>query len=598
MNWKSAKHTEEIGGSNAEGLALNLTKQQKQCFTFILYLAGALLCGIGVWFIFGGVEYTSIPFILALSPAFYFFLKRGREIEFPGKLAANLCHIFSILLTFSLFLGKGIVASAGISSDDYRKLSLLALPGLFLLLDTLLRFLMHFLLKQELRLQEHRNVKRFFLLCWGGIFILWLPYLIAQLPAVLDFDAIKQMDMLAGLRPMTDHHPFAHTMLIRLCLTIGGGSPTAYAVIQMVLLSLIFAFSTAWVYSKGVSKGVCMIIAAYFALNPVHASFSVTMWKDVLFGGFVLLFTVVLCEVTMTKGDCLRKPSWLLLLLLSALGMAFFRNNGPMALAVLAVVLLIVFRRAWKQWVAVFACVFILLGIVKGPVFDAVGVEPTTFTESLGIPLQQIARVVAVGGDISQEQLDTLDSFVSVETVKRNYNPYCVDYIKSEVYGADFHHEVLEEKKGEFFRLWFELLLKNPKIYIESYLDSTYGFWYPLSDSFVAYWHNVHTNQLGLEQITISPAFSRGLGLMAEKGWKMNIPSLCVFSVLFFAAAAWVKKGKAFLIPFLPVILLWMTILIAAPIATSLRYVYYAFTAVPVLAAFALLPEQKGKVEK
>lgn len=573
----------------------HFTGENKRWAVFILQLAGALVCGLGIWFVFGGADSVTVPFVLALSPAFYFFLRKAYGTALPGSLAGILCHVFAVLLSLCLFLGKGIVASAGIYLRDYSKLSLLALPGLFLLLDALLRFLMGFLLQKELKLRDNRNAGRFFLLCWGGIFLLWVPYLIAQLPAVLDYDAIKQLDMLAGLRPMTDHHPFVHTMFIKLCLFIGGSSTTAYAVIQMLLLSLIFAFSTSWLYSKGVSKCVCLIIAAYFALNPVHASFSVTMWKDVLFGGFILLLTVALGEVTLTKGECLRKPSWFLLLLLSVLGTAFFRNNGPMVLAALAVVLLLVFRRAWKQWIAVFACVFLLLGIVKGPVFDAVGVAPTTFTESLGIPLQQVARVVAVGGDITQEQLKTLDTFVSVETIKKNYYPYCVDNIKSEVYGADFHHEVLEENKGEFFRLWFELLVKNPKIYVESYLDSTYGFWYPLSDSFVAYWNNVHENQLGLERSSPSPAFTRGLGLVAEKGWKMNIPSLCVFVVIFFAAVAWVKKGKRVLIPFLPVILLWLTILVAAPIATSLRYVYYAFTAVPVLAAFALLPKQDGK---
>lgn len=576
----------------------HLTREYHQRVEFALYLAGALLCGAGVWFVFGGRDSVTLPFILALSPALFFFLKKGYETVLPGKLAANLCRVFAALLTLSLFLGKGTVASAEISAKDYSKLSLLALPGLFLLLDALFRFLMGFLLQKELKMQEKRKAGRFFLICWGGIFVLWVPYLLAQLPAVIDFDSVKQMNMLAGLVPLTDHHPFVHTMFIKLCLMIGGGSPIAYAVIQMLLLSCMFAFGAAWLYSKGVSKGICLTTAAYFALNPTHAMYSVLMGKDTLFGGFVLLFTVALCEAVLTKGECLRRPAWFLLTLISMLGIMFFRNNGPMVLAVLAVVLLIVFRRQWKQWLALFACVFVLLGVVKGPVFDAVGVRPTNFTESVGIPLQQIARVVAMDGDISREQLDVLDRFVSSETVRQNYNPYCVDNLKSEVYGADFHHEYLRENKGEFFRLWFELLLKNPKLYVEAYLDNTYGFWYPLSDSLVAYWKNVHVNELGLERITLSPAFSRGLGLFAERCWKMNIPSLCVFAVIFFAAAAWLKRGRLSLVPYLPVILLWLTILVAAPIATSLRYVYYAFAAVPVLAAFSLFPKQEEQNSK
>lgn len=576
-----------------------LTDKYKKYIDFVLYTVLSILAGIGVWFVFGGYDFNTAAFIFALAPAFYFFLKKCFEIQLPGKKADNCCYAFSALLTLSLFFGKGITASACIGGGDYRKLSLLALPGLFFLLNAFLRFATDFVLKKDLNLNKNSKPGRFFLLCWCGIFVLWLPYLIAQLPAVLDFDAIKQLDMLEGIRPMTDHHPFAHTMFIKLCLAIGGGSTTAYALIQMLLLSAAFAFAASWLYSNGVSKWLCLTAAAYFALNPIHASFSATMWKDVLFGGFVLLLTVALCEAVLSGGESLRKPKWFLLLLFSAFGTAFFRNNGPMMLAALAVVLLIVYRRFWKQLGAVFVCVFVLLGVVKGPAFNALGVKPTSFTESLGIPLQQIARVVAVGGDITQEELDTLSIFVSPETVKENYDPYCVDYIKSEVYGADFHHEALSDNKGKFFGLWFELLLKNPKIYVESYLDSTYGFWYPLSESFVAYWANVHDNKLGLERITPFPALTSILGKLAQKGWKMNIPSLCVFTVIFFAMAAWIKKGKSAVVPFLPVILLWLTILIAAPIATSLRYVYYAFTAVPVLAAFALMPNcEKTKMKK
>lgn len=549
----------------------------------------ALLCAAGVWFVFGGESRDTLAFTLALAPAFYFFLKKAGQTALPGRLAASLCRVFAAFLALVLFLGKGIVAQAGLYKGIYSKLSLLCLAGLYLLTVSLLRFLLGLILQKEYALQKNGSDKKLFFGSWAGIFICWLPYLITQLPAVLDFDAIKQIKMINGVLPMTDQHPFAHTMLLKLCLILGGGSPTAYALVQMLLMSLMFAFAVTWMRSRGISKKWCVLTAAYFALNPVHASYSVSVRKDVLFGGFVLLLTLTLCEMYFTRGECLKKPAWVCLLAVSCLGTAFFRNNGPMMLAVLAIALIVAYRRYWKQTAAVLVCVFVLLGVVKGPVFAAMDVRPTNFTESLGIPLQQVARVVAQGGEITKEQTDTLEAFVSAETVKSNYNPYCVDYIKSEVYGADFHHDELNSRKGDFFRLWLELLPKNFKIYVESYLDSTYGYWYPLSESFVSYWNDVHQNELGLVRSTPSPRFTALLGSLAEKGWRLNVPSLCIYALVFFATAAWVKKGKRALLPFLPVLLLWLTVLVAAPIATSLRYVYHAFAAAPVLAAFCLL---------
>lgn len=574
-----------------------LGDEKKKYIKLICGALCALLCAMGVWFVFGGMDRQTLALVPALMPAFYLFLKKAEQTPLPGRLASNLCRLFAAFLALVLFLGKGIVMQAGLYKELYSKLSLLCLAGLYLLMLSLLRFLLGFILQKEYSLQKNTNVKKLFFCSWAGIFICWLPYLVAQLPAVLDFDAIKQIKMINGVLPMTDQHPFAHTMLLKLCLLLGGGSPTAYALVQMLLMSLMFAFAVVWMRSRGISKNWCVLTAAYFALNPVHASYSVSVRKDVLFGGFVLLLTVALCEMYFTHGECLKKPAWVCLLAAACLGTAFFRNNGSMMLAVLAVALIIAYRKYWKQVVAVLVCTFVLLGVVKGPVFAAMDVQPTNITESLGIPLQQVARVAVRGGEITKEQSDILEAFVSVETVKSNYNPYCVDYIKSEVYGADFHHDELKKRKGDFFRLWLELLPKNFKIYVDSYLDSTYGYWYPLSESFVSYWNDVHENELGLVRSTPSQRFTNMLGMVAQKGWRMNIPSLCVYAVMFFAIAAWIKKGKGALLPFLPVLLLWMTILIAAPIATSLRYVYHAFAAAPVLAAFCLLQPERQKTQ-
>ena len=47
------------------------------------------------------------------------------------------------------------------------------------------------------------------------------PYFLAYFPGILSNDSVWQMDQILGIRPLSNHHPFTHTMIIKLFYSIG-----------------------------------------------------------------------------------------------------------------------------------------------------------------------------------------------------------------------------------------------------------------------------------------------------------------------------------------------------------------------------------------
>ena len=75
--------------------------------------------------------------------------------------------------------------------------------------------------------------------------------------------------------------------------------------------------------------------------------------------------------------------------------------------------------------------ILLLSLIITGPVYTACHVERASFTESLSIPLQQIACVVSNGRQLSAEQEMLIDDVVDTSLIPEYYNPVISDPIKA-----------------------------------------------------------------------------------------------------------------------------------------------------------------------
>lgn len=86
----------------------------------------------------------------------------------------------------------------------------------------------------------------------------------------------------------------------------------------------------------------------------------------------------------------------------------------------------------------------------------------------------QLARVYHYEKDsLSQEDLQCLYRYLPEEALER-YTPKVSDMVK-----VGFDNEAFAGDKAGLVKLWFRLLLKHPSAYLNAWLMTSYGFWYP-----------------------------------------------------------------------------------------------------------------------
>ena len=151
------------------------------------------------------------------------------------------------------------------------------------------------------------------------------------------------------------------------------------------------------------------------------------------------------------------------------------RNNGIyiLMLSFLSLVILTIKNINYRKkiyFTHILSIVFIIL--LTGPGYDILGIQKDK-VESYGIPLQQVARVIAYDGNINNVEEEFVNDIIPVEKLKTVYTPQLVDSIK---WNEDFNDNFLKIIKGVFESLVF-YLKKNPRIYLESWCLSTYGYW-------------------------------------------------------------------------------------------------------------------------
>lgn len=444
--------------------------------------------------------------------------------------------------------------------------------------------------------------KKLWLACFLVLFASYFATLLLSFPGTFSTDSYASISILQGELPWSNAHPVFYTLLIGPFVALGNavGNMTvglfAFSLVQLTLMAAVCSYACAWLRKMGMPLLVVFAALAFFAFNPVIARYATTMWKDVPFAMTMLLAILQLFEIALTKGAAIQSPRACIKLALLTLLTCLLRNNGIYAMAAGVVVLIAVWRKAWK-WFMPMVGAIVLAQLVSGPFYTSLGIEPSPFRESVGIPIQQISAVVAEGGKMTEEQLEVFSQLVDPEAVAEVYAPYSSNFVK---YHESFSDEWLNAHKKEFLQLYFEVGLKNPAIYTRAWIGATQGYWNMETHSWVVSeaGRNLAYEATGLEILNgdsetnydelrkssfLSPLFNMGFA-----AWVMI--ALCAFR--------WIKGDRKLITAYIPLIALWGTMLIAAPFYCEFRYQFPIHLLLPVIFASAFFTTASNTSEE
>lgn len=454
----------------------------------------------------GSMESVTVVSLI-LFVLFYKLLRRAVEMEREEDCGrkGKLCSIlpagffsFCMVMGYSYYISNSWELVFGNTLQLIK--SAVALIGYFLLFWSCIVCLFHYFdnqksfpelpFKTPAVLRKYKScLKKYpFRTAFFTLLISYIPYMVYSYPGIFTSDTKNQLEngymaLTHGEVPLRNHHPVAHTLWMRFCTWTGEtlfSSANVGIFLAALLQSLLLFAAVAWLVSfllgKGVSeRGLCVVMLFYM-VSPRVRNFLFLLVKDSSFAAFLLIFLIQLYRiVTRDASFMAARKKHTVLLLLSMLGVLLVRQDGVYVLLLTWLAVLVCSRSRRRLAAVMAAGVFLFSTLYVQVLLPAFQVVPTNPREMLSIPFQQTARYLLYAGDeVTEEEAEAIGAILDYEHLAELYNPNLSDPVK-----ATYDKDAGTDELAAYFRVWFQMFLKHPDIYLQATFNNVYGYFYP-----------------------------------------------------------------------------------------------------------------------
>lgn len=434
-------------------------------------------------------------------------------------------------------------------------------------------------------------------------FLWWLLFLLAFYPAPGMNDTVYMMD-----NPLyaVIQFPWAYSLLYGYSAEWGKavwGSREPVIFLLSLLQILVIAFSLAklcgWVREK-FGKGPAVFLWGYFTFVPLIGNYAAAAVREGIFSLAVLAWMVLFLSRT---GEKVWTARHTLFLAAACLGLMLLRSNGLLLAFFLMTAFTAVIRKYRMQWTVFLLCAAI--SVVPGRmILHQHGWEPL-FQESMGIPLQQLGRVLAKNGERDEKTAALMDSLLPEETWRRQYHPYTVDWVK---WDRDFQHDRMNGEKKEFLAAWVRTGLKNPGIYLEGWMTETFQLWnldpvdsgvqsrfgWALSDENTRNMKPADNDRFMAGDFPMPRKCRAVLGSLQYDGARFLGSGLLFWVTIFFCVLFYYEKKREAVLAALPLLMNTVILSLSTPAGSVYRYSFSYVLGLPVLFLWLLYKREKG----
>ena len=565
----------------------NNTKQ-----LYIACIISALLWQLTYWFTVS-YESTFVTIcIIEIVGSTYLYKKNYRLNIKESRPYILLASVVSFLLTladYGIFISEDII---GIISGGTAFLSgIIVFSAIFICADYLLsRSHRDGNISAEITDTNGKKGIAVFGFCFPATVDLLYLFLCCY-PGYLNHDSVVQI-MMGVIHEYDNHHPYWHTKLIEWIFlpvyeATGNGNlgVALFCVLQIIAVSLCVMYLAVTLYEMGLGRKWAVGLTLLFGLMPYNIAFASTITKDTPFATFMLLLSVALYR---RVNDFDNKVRDYILLAIGAAGGCIFRTNGKIAIIILLIVLLTVYRKHIDKKVSVAVLAGIVFAFMINNLYLAyINIEQPDVVESLSIPLQQIARCSYDESELTADEQEFVAHIGDYRHWGEIYDPECSDNIKLDIRDND-RVTYIEEHKLEFITNWISIGIHNPYCYFKAWVDETSGFW---SGSYgYSTWDNEMSDVIDMTAYNI---YKVSHNIVACRIWDFwnglfvnnRIPplemvmaiGLRVFVIMFCAIWAWRNNRKNSIMCVCP-LAIELTLVIATPLNYEFRYAYMIFT--------------------
>lgn len=525
----------------------------------------------------------------------------------------NLKNNLSIIIT-SILLGI-VTTFEYLIKTNPNKIKFLNNINFFILLIIiiLLSFIYYFPLKYLIKKLSlinisHQNyndkqIKKIFIISSISMFLIWLICYITVFPGGGDYDTYYQ---LSAPGAASTQHPIVHSYLlnffiVKLGYNILGSSIAGWAIfsfLQMCFIIFTLSYTICFLAKRNLNKYLIFSLIIIYTFIPIYATYSLFAVKDVLFATILIYIFLLLIKLVETKGKILQNKKYVFLYIFLSTSLYFIRSNAFIIYILSTLAIIIYYHKYLNKYFIIIFLIPILLNYSVNKITSMRYHVKHYFQESMAIPLQQISATVYTDGSLTEQEKDFINNLLTIEEIKASYNPQTVDAIK---WHSNFNREYLEANKLRFLKYWTTILVKNFDTYVESYALQTEGYWtisnltsgknmyYDTqtgqTDGFVGRQkdeYNIYCDNL------LPTNIQNKLETFYHEYTTFLSGGICFWLTIISMLVTIYKKKSAYLITYIPILSVWLSMMVAAPLASSERYMFPFTLMLPIIIVFSL----------
>lgn len=421
-----------------------------------------------------------------------------------------------------------------------------------------------------------------------------LAWLLVFYPGNVLGDGFMQLDMYFGFKvptynnvviPMSNHHPYLSTLFQGFIVSLGRRVNDNFGIflfnlVQIIIVNLINSFVLIQIRKLAIKRIIVIAISVILGFYPFWAGFNIELGKEGLFFAFFSWFTIetVLIIKKSLNNEIIHWPN-LLRVVLSGLLVSFWRNNGIYSVVPTVVCLLFINHKLYlKKILVVLVSILAVYGLFNKVALPLLNVQKSQVSEALSIPSEQTARYLKYyPNDISKDERQTLKrTFQDYRKLPSAYDPLISDNVKGQ-----FRNLTTSELK-DYLKAWFSMGLKHPGLYVQSFINGTFYYYYPWSISpntvFRASGISDWSKPKALKVYYQSPKKARDIvNKLTSILNSIPISTIIINAALYFWVILFMvcdligKRKYQMIVPFIPV-LLNVLVCIASPVNGEIRY--------------------------
>lgn len=456
------------------------------------------------------------------------------------------------------------------------------------------------------------SIKNYWIIT-GLIFLTYIPWLLHYFPGICSSDSTTQMLQIvaSNISPLQNHHPVLHTLIIGLCLKVGGfffhnnnAGIAIYSILQMLACSCTFSYIIFYCEKKKVPLFIRQLLLLFYMFCPIISSYSITMWKDIPFALSILISTTLLIDAIDDSKKFFGNKKNIYLLIFFLLLDIFLRKNGLYCVILAAIIYIIASPKEYKtKFLTVFIIPIIINYLVIGLLFPKLNILEGNSKEALSVPMQLFARVRKYhSNELTSFEKKEIDNFFYDESYIKEYNPTFADPIK-----RIFSEEYLKKHKKDVFLVYKKYSLKYPLEAVKSFICGSFGYYYPDLVGWEVY-NKIYSDNITKKELKVKEMPIHKFYIIKKLEFFLNNHNIPLLSLLtscgfyFWMLVVTVgyfiyKKKKNYIISTSLIIGVWGTALLS-PVFCERRYVYSLFLVVPVLFTLCFSNKRKKLLEK